>query len=270
MKLAPLAPERFARWLNDFRHKDQKTGLVYRYHSRSDAHSVALCEAVVQDLFVSCPTLARQSEKGQLVYGINFKIESPVTRKSKTLDLAIGLPKGTDRVMEVGGGLIKGEIGTLLFSCEAKTVMTEHGKSKPRVYDELSSSHGIIHGGWPQAIATGITVINIAKTFVSPLRNQVPGAPVNVSKHNQPKVAGDMVHHLRGLQVRNELGKVGFDAYASIVVECDNADSPVKLWTDLPAPQPGEPDHYETFLSRVSRTWTERFSTLPGGISLIE
>ncbi len=264
MGATPLAPERFARWLDNYRHKDPRTGLVYRYHSRSDAHSIALCEAVVQDLFGSCPTLGEQADRGHLVYGINFKIESPVTKKRKTLDLAIGLPKGADRVMEVGGGLVKGEIGTLLFSCEAKTVMTEHGKSKPRVYDELSSSHEIIHQGWPDAIATGITVVNIAKTFVSPLRNQVPGAPLNVTKHSQPKAAGDMVWHLRGLQLRDELGKVGFDAYASVVVECDNAREPVRLWTDPPAPQPSEPDHYGTFLSRVSRFWTERFSTLPG------
>ena len=262
MSLTLPAPERFVLWLDKNRHTDPKTGLVYRYHPRSDAHSVALCEAIVEDLLRVCPTLRDQAERRLLVYGINCKIENPMTKKRKTLDLAIGLPSAADRAREINGVIVKAEIETPLFSCEAKTVMTEHGKSKPRVYDELSSSHEIIHQGWPDAIATGITVVNIADTFVSPLRNQRPGAPLDVTTHKQPKAAGDMVRHLRGLQLRNEAGKVGFDAYASVVIECNNQKTPVKLWTESPAPQTGEVDHYGTLLARVSRFWTERFSTL--------
>jgi hypothetical protein len=75
----------------------------------------------------------------------------------------------------------------VLLSCESKAVMTEHGKTKPRIYDELDSSHEIVHQGDPDAIAAGITVVNIARTYVSPTR-QKGGDPI-ITKHRQPDVA---------------------------------------------------------------------------------
>ncbi|HEX9878706.1 MAG TPA: hypothetical protein VGB25_00765 [Candidatus Binatia bacterium] len=138
--------------------------------------------------------------------------------------------------------------------------MTEHGKSKPRVYDELSSSHEIIHQGRQDAIATGLTVVNIAKKFVAPLRQSA--GDLHLSEHRQPQAAEGMIQHLRGLPIREAVGQVGFDAYCTIVIDCDN-QSDVRLWTDPPAPQPGEKDQYETFLNRVSRFYVERFSVVP-------
>ena len=70
-----------------------------------------------------------------------------------------------------------------------------------------------------------------------------------------------MIEHLRGLRFREGVGNVGFDAYSTIVVDCDN-QGPVKLWTDLPAPQPGDPDHYGSFLKRVCTVWEDRFADL--------
>ncbi|HJT56274.1 MAG TPA: hypothetical protein VJ761_07265, partial [Ktedonobacteraceae bacterium] len=141
-----------------------------------------------------------------------------------------------------------------------KSVMTEHSKSKPRVFDELSSSHEIVHQGNQQAIATGITVVNIAETFISPLRQRVAESPY-ISQHNQPQAATNMIHHLRGLPIRSNIGEVGFDAYATFVVDCDNR-SPAKLWIDPPAPQPGDKDYYETFIQRIGQFYTERFSAI--------
>src|SRR3989304_1883931 len=95
---------------------------------------------------------------------------------------------------------ISGGIERVLIACEAKTVMTEHGKSQPRVFDELGSSHEIVHQGDRQAIAAGITVVNIASTFVSPLRQK--SKKLHVSQHKQPHAAERMVSHLRGLPIR--------------------------------------------------------------------
>jgi hypothetical protein len=146
----------------------------------------------------------------------------------------------------------------VLISCEAKSVMTEHAKSQPRVFDELGSSHEIVHQGDREAIAAGLTVINIATTFVSPLRQK--GGELFISKHQQPRAAGRMVNHLRGLPIRDKVDAPGFDAFATIVVDCDN-QGPVTLWTDPPAPQPGDRDHYDTFISRLARIYAERFRT---------
>ncbi len=254
-----LAPERFAAWMNDHQHVDRRFGHVYRYHSRSDAHSVALCAEILTDLLLACPVLMAQAERGEVVYNVNVTFEWLSTDKKKTLDLAIGppalpvTPSGEEQV-------VRGIPSAILFSCEAKSVMTEHSKSKPRVYDELSSSHEIVHQGSPEAIATGITVVNIASSFVSPLR-QTGRDSLFHSQHRQPAAAAGMIHHLRGLPIRERVGQVGFDAYATIVVECDNVGE-VRLWTQPPAPQPGDRDHYQTFLERTSRLYQQRFATI--------
>jgi hypothetical protein len=249
------APERFAAWLTAHEHKDPTYGWVYRYHSRSDAHSIALCTLVLEDLVSACPALRAHALADKIVYGINAKHVFP-NGKKKTLDLAIGTTKTIKSDTRFVNTICTGKIDRVLISCEAKTVMTEHGKSQPRVFDELGSSHEIVHQGDREAIAAGITVVNIATTFVSPLRQK--SQELHVSKHKQPQAAERMVSHLRGLPIRDSLDAAGFDAYATVVVDCDN-QGPAFLWTDPPSPQPGDRDHYDTFLNRLASGFSERF-----------
>jgi hypothetical protein len=138
--------------------------------------------------------------------------------------------------------------------------MTEHGKSQPRIFDELSSSHEIIHRGRQDTISAGITVVNIAETYVSPTR-QKSSHELEVTRHKQPHVTERMIKHLRGLQIRENIDEVGFDAYCTVVIDCDN-QSDASLWTGHPAPQQGDPDHYDTFRGRIVRFYNERFSSL--------
>jgi hypothetical protein len=249
------APEDLTNWLTSHEHKDPVYGWVYRYHSRSDAHSVALCGFILKDLVAACPRLREQALANKIIYGINARHTFP-NGKKKTLDLAIGSPNLINDSARFAGAICTGVIDRVLVSCEAKTVMTEHGKSQPRVFDELGSSHEIVHQADRKAIAAGITVVNIATTFVSPLRQK--GSELHISKHKQPHAAERMINHLRGLPIRDSVRKTGFDAYATIAVDCDN-QGPAMLWTKPPAPQPGAPDHYDTFLARIAETYLSRF-----------
>jgi hypothetical protein len=251
------APESFASWLAAHEHKDRVHGWVYRYHPRSDAQSIALCTLILEDLLRACPSLSDDALADKIVYGINAQHTFP-NGKTKTLDLAIGTAKEIDEPTRFGRTICPGQISRVLISCEAKTVMTEHSKSQPRVFDELASSHEIVHQGDREAIAAGVTVVNIAKTFVSPLRQK--GHELHISKHKQPMAAERMVNHLRGLPIRNTGAAVGFDGYATIVVDCDN-QGPAFLWTEVPAPQPGDQDHYETFIARLSAAYAARFGS---------
>jgi hypothetical protein len=250
------APERFAIWLSTHEHRDRRYGHVYRYHSRSNAHSIALCTYILEDLLDRCPILQTQAARGEVAYGINLSYIWPTTRKVKNLDLAVGRPAA--RIL-LGKMVEVKALAEVFLACEAKSVMTEHVKSQPRVYDELSSSHEIVHQGRPDAIAAGITVVNIAATFISPLR-QTTADQLHISYHLQPQVTARMVTHLRGLPIREDIGQVGFDAYCTIVVECDNQTT-ARLWADPPAPQPGDRDHYGTFISRIVRYYMERFAS---------
>jgi hypothetical protein len=251
------APQGFVTWLTAHEHKDPKYGWVYHYHSRSDAHSVALCNLILDDLLTNCAAIREQAMADKIAYGVNARHTFP-NGKQKTLDLAIGTLKSIKQPPRFAGLIYPGEIGRVLISCEAKIVMTEHGKSQPRVFDELGSSHEIVHQGDREAIAAGITVVNIAETFVSPLRQK--GGELHVSTHRQPRAAEKMVGHLRGLPIRDSVEAVGFDAYATIVVDCDN-QGPAFLWTRPPAPQPGERDHYEAFVRRLADAYSSRFGS---------
>lgn len=251
------APEEFAAWITKHEHKDKTYGWVYHYHSRSDAHSIALCTLVLEDLLRACPAITKDALADKIVYGINWEHTFP-NGKKKTLDLAIGTTKEIEDE-RFARTIYPGKIDRVLIACEAKTVMTEHGKSKPRVFDELGSSHEIVHQGDREAIAAGITVVNIAKTFVSPLR-QKNSDELHVSKHTQPRAAEGMVNHLRGLPIRDAVDGIGFDAYATIVVDCDN-QGPAFLWTDPPSPQPGDRDHYDTFIERLSSAYASGFGS---------
>ena len=128
-------PQAFADWLTAHEHKDPKYGWVYRYHSRSDAHSVALCGFVLKDLLAACPVLREQARNDRVVYGINARHMFP-NGKRKTLDLAIGTTSAVSDSPRLAGAIRSGGIERVLIACEAKTVMTEHGKSQPRVFDE--------------------------------------------------------------------------------------------------------------------------------------
>ena len=253
------ALERFATWMTNHEHRDRRFGYIYRYHPRSDAHSVALCTLIMEDLLERCPILQEQAAHGGVAYGINVGHQWSTTGKRKNLDLAVGIP--ATPILETQNTILKVDrFAEVLISCEAKSVMTEHGKSQPRVYDELSSSHEIVHQGQQGAIAAGITVVNIAETFISPTRQKTD--ELEVSTHNQPRATLRMVEHLRGLPIREQIGQVGFDAYCTFVVECDNQDT-CTVWSDTPAPQIGDRDHYETFITRIAQFYAERFSTLP-------
>jgi hypothetical protein len=266
------APEEIAAWMAIHEHKDKQLPHVYRYHSRSDVHSVVLCELVMRDLLMSSQLLREQASRGEAAYGINVKHIWKTTGKAKALDLAVGVPntptfpvapgeigklENAKRRSNRAPLVAQNTLSRLLIACEAKAVMTEHGKSQPRLFDELSSSHEIVHQGDQETIATGIVMVNIARRFVSPLR-QRDASNLHYSKHDQPLVTARMIKHLRGLRIRDEVGQVGFDAFCTFVVDSDNQTGCV-LHTEPPAPQAGDPDHYDTFIQRITRFYAARF-----------
>ncbi len=230
--------------------------------------SQKLCEFIVRDIYDACPVLQEQSKRGEAAYTLDKRFVWKRTGKPKKSDLAIGHPEG-DIELETPYGIPKAEaLRSVLISLEAKATMTEHNKSKPRLTDELTSSYEIVNRGYPKAIAAGLEVLNIAVRYVSPTRQQGTEEPI-ITKHNQPYAATDVINHLRrDLVIRNDITEIGFDAMAIVVVNVENLpleiepNPKVEIWTNPPAPQPNEPLHYETFVSRIARLYAERFSNL--------
>lgn len=253
-----LAPERFAAWMCTHVANDHKFGRkLFRYHPRSDTHSKTLCRFVFEDLLEACSTLAAQVHRGEVVGVINAEFTFP-NGKTKTLDLAIGEPAELITPSSPGDDPTVRALLRLRLSCEAKQCMTEHSKTKPRIFDELSSSHEIVHQGDTNAIAAGIVVVNIADEYASPTRQVSAEGELIKVKHRQPQVTESMIRHLEGLVMREGPGTVGFDAFATIVVNCDNIGA-CGLHTAPPAPQPGSKHHYGTFLRRLSEAYARHY-----------
>lgn len=235
-----------------------KGGPSWQYHSRSDHHSKVTCLLMQLDLMLVSPTLASDVAAGKVACGINHVMEDHSSRRRKSFDLVLHRPNVLDRSLpattfkrlihdygivlttaqaELVAGLPDIPVRHVLangvyVAWEAKAIMTEYGKARPRLFDELNSAHLTIHGDTESAIAAGLVMVNTADTFVSPIRNPLgPNQPIpdlKVSKHKQP---ADLVSVLRKV---NELPRrpgptSGFDALGLIAIECHNDNSPVRL-----------------------------------------
>jgi len=144
-----LAPRRFVDWMSANTQLNKSNGRSYRYHPRTDTHSKALCRFVVDDLLATCPQIAEDAGRGLLVYNVNEVMVNPQDpNQQKTVDLALGPPASPLAAGLSLGRIAQAEVAQVRFAVEAKSAMTEHIKSKPRLFDELNSSHLIV-SPWP-------------------------------------------------------------------------------------------------------------------------
>ena len=264
-------------------------GNLWQYHGRSDRHSKVACWAVVVDLLFASALLRAHAAAEKVVFAVNHSMSDFVTRRRKQLDLVIAQPDPSGRPPRVARDLIglgadlgvrltaqqqqavaalpplcEGAAGSVLIAIEAKACMTEHGKARPRLYDELTSSHLIVHGASERALALGVVLVNAAPTFVSPDRNrfdtsvQLP----NGNPHNQPHAVDVVDHMVRELPRRTRPGEVGYDALGIVDLDCRNDGTPVTVVSGPPAPPPGDPLHYDSMIHRAA----QQYELLFGGI----
>jgi hypothetical protein len=245
------------------------------------------------DLLLSSELLREHAAAGSIAFGINHELRDHTNGRRKSLDLVVCRPavsetaEGSRPRREVTFANLAGTYGLVLtddererlaalpvlrqrpvastlIALEAKAAMTEFGKARPRLYDELESSHVVVHGDTDSAIAVGLAMVNGADRFISPTKNPciVWGAPRIESAHDQPTQTSLTVAKIRELPRRAAVGARGFDAISAIVLDCRNdAESPVVLVDDSSrgAPARGDVLHYETMINRVSAAYASRF-----------
>jgi hypothetical protein len=261
-------------------------GNKWQYHPRSDRHSKILCWGIAFDLLTRENLIIRHIRDEKTSFGINHTMVDFTNHRKKDLDLVIcqrGDPISTKKISTFAAMVDAYEIElnaqeqallrklphiphtgvrTTLLALEAKAAMTEFGKARPRLYDELSSSHQAIHGDTDSAIAGGFALINTASSFVSPLRNpwKLGTQPTNVTALNQPSEAESTLEKVAQLPRRSRIGQAGFDAFGVGMLECFNDGRPVRIVTKQPAPLPGAPFHYDSFIERIETLYAARFS----------
>lgn len=171
------------------------------------------------------------------------------------------LDAGQQATLAALPALHAGAVGGVLLALEAKAAMTEHGKARPRLYDELESSHTAVHGASRQALAIGLVLVNASTTFVSPDLNKGPTRPV-VSTHRQPAAIESTISKVTELPRRSDPSSVGFDGLGIVVLSAANDGTPVSLVSTPPAPHPGDIFFYDNMISRAANEYDTRFASI--------
>jgi hypothetical protein len=223
------------------------------YHPRSDKHSNALGAAIIDDLLATCSLISQRAASGDLVYNVNFDLHYGTAQWN--VDLVLGPPPPSTG-LPMGQRILKAPPSTVQIAIEFKAVMTEHRKAIKNRKRDMEAHHEHVHNYNPQAIAGGVIVINASPTFRSPLR--APGA---ITTHTK---IGEKVQHcmneIRAVSVRGGPTGYGLDAKTAIVLDMDNVNLPATAYiTKPPAPQIGDPVHYDAFIQRLCSEYRTRF-----------
>lgn len=270
-------------------------GNEWQYHSRSDRHSKIACWALVFDLMRHCSLLREHAAEGKVGLGINHEMHDFRNNKKKNLDLVIctraplesiggskgGAGKAADlAALAIAYGveltpresddlaalptLQRSGVSSVMVAIEAKAAMTAHQKARPRLHDELTSSHQTIHGDNGEAIAAAIVLVNAAETFVSPDRNEWPlgSVPTKISIH-KGNVGTLILKGLEKLQCRAKVDDDGFDAVGVVMIACRNDGSAIQVVTQSPpAPAPTANFDYSRFVRRLAQLYATRFARI--------
>jgi hypothetical protein len=222
------------------------------YHPRSDRHSNALAQAIVDDLVAYCPRIRQKAAAGELVYDLNFTLKAG--RTDWNVDLVLGVPEiGT--VAPPADILIARRLpSSVQIAIEIKAVMTEHHKAVKNRKRDLEAHHEHVHNYNNSAIAGGVLVVNSAPTFRSPLRNAV-------TIHKNPDaLAAHRINELRGVASRGGSTGYGLEAKCAIVVDMDNQKPGSARYASAPPnPTVGDPLYYDAFIQSICEHYTRRF-----------
>jgi hypothetical protein len=211
---------------------------------------------------------------GKVVFGLDHEMHDYAANRSKNLDLVIARPsdsgwskkRAARRFSELPSLFdmeltaeqlallaklpdpLEGEVGAIHLALEAKACMTAFTKSYPRLYDELNSSHAVIHGSSNRALAVGLAIINVATEFVSPVGG--------LNRHKQPKDAIGAIQKVEQLPRRSGDEGVGYDGLGMVLVDLKNDGSPVTL-----ASTPLVPRNYDygRMIVRIANEYDVRF-----------
>lgn len=242
------------------------------------------------DLLGECELLRAHIGAGKVAIGINHTMRDFARNRAKNLDLVVCRASGADtatkaptrtfaslvqpytivldaaeeqRLAQLPSATLA-KPSTVLMALEAKACMTEFGKARPRLYDELNSSHLTIHGDTNGAIAAGFALVNAAETFISPIRNPWPigSRATVVSGHNQPKDLRSVAAKLTELPRRSRPGEEGFDALAIGVINCSNDGAPVSVRNSASGSDYPEIYDYAQTVGRLAHIYATRFSSI--------
>ena len=261
-----------------------KYGNEWQYNSRSDRHSKIGCWGVAFDLLTESTQLREHAAAGKIVLGVNHTMTDYATGRKKALDLVIARPASAansgkltfkalakrykvllteedTRQLDELPDIRVAAVGTPLIALEAKAAMTAHVKQLPRLYDELNSSHLCVHGASKSALAIGYVQVNSSETFLSSVTNSFPLADRQPiwSTDKQPSATLRVIEKVGEIPRRSISSEAGFDGIGLTVLDFKNDFGPVSIVSGKPAPQQGDPFHYDSMIVRMATEYDTTF-----------
>jgi hypothetical protein len=241
------------------------------YHPRSDKQSGAQSKAIVRDLLDRCPLMRSRAESGELV--VKLTHHQRVGHENWKIDIAFGTSAA--RQPPLAGSIAEAPPVLIQIAIELKSIWTEHNKAMRNRFRDFSAFHGHAHRYNENVVAGAFLVVNASDRFYSPLNANRPEA---VTRHggaagNGKSAARKAIDLFRSIHLRNTASDLpGLEALGVVVVEHDNFilmppelrtkygdGAPSRAIAGPPAPQMGDPLHYETFLQRICEHYRTRF-----------
>ena len=227
------AVERYTAWINE----------NIGFNPRAQQNSNALSQFVIEDLCRVCPALDRDLDEEQVVVRLNAPVATRVARRN--VDLVF---------REV---VAEGPLRQVRLAIEHKTIMTAHGKARWNRYGDIIAYANHLHNHWTKAIAASIVAINMNPNYLNP---DPFARTIERSYTNMMKVVTDTINIFTNVPLRDLEDEPNDqpEAVGIVVLDYDGAN-PARLVTGPPAPQAGEPGHYETFLRRLCELYCRRY-----------
>lgn len=199
-----------------------------------------------------CPRIRERAIAGELVYDLNFDLLAGTAEWN--VDLVIGAPSLSAQPKPKADQMRRDRPARVHIAIELKSVMTEHRKAVKNRKRDLEAHHEHVHNYSNDTIAGGVFVLNASPTFRSPLRSEV-------SKHGSvEKLVEHCVKELRAVSRKGGPSGYGLDASCALVVVLDNVNAGrAEYLTRPPAPQAGDPLHYDSFIRSICDQYGRRF-----------
>lgn len=224
------------------------------YHPRSSKHGDAMCEFLLNDLYTSCSAFKLLADDNRIVFQTNYTV-NPNSATRWTIDLVVGPGRGERLLQQT---IAKGNPSEIWLAVDAKAIMTEHGKARRNRQRDLNSMAEILHRMRPSPIAGAYVAINMSSHFRSPLRTE------ELEHRNIERIVASTIPLFKEILRDERSGRPGLEAIGVSVVDYSNhLGSECKLIEDPPAPDFSSPLHYQAFLSKICREFTNRFASEP-------
>ena len=213
------------------------------FNPRAQQNSNALSDFVVADLVSSCPAIQAAIKSGALTPKKNSEVST--ASAVRTVDLVL-FEKA------------KLSLVSVCVSVENKSIMTAHGKARKNRYGDIIAYSNHVHNHRKDCIAGAIVVINVSPKYENP---DEFAKGLKRPKFDMEKRVRETIGIFARIPLRAETEDPSDqpEALAVIVVDYDG-ESPAKLVTGLPAPQPTGSIHYENFIGRICALYERRFS----------